>query len=203
VLKAQTSHFSFYARQDGKVDAERTERYLAQVQTLLGQSFSGRAEYYRYGTPQEVAASTGTYAAGVTFTRARQIHSTEEFHAHEIVHLVAGQLGDPGSFFQEGLAVAIGNEGRWHGKRVDELARQRARTVRLSALVARFDTLDTDVAYPLAGSFVASLIRAHGVAKVAEFFKACGPTGADRDAAFARTFGTTLDEAGAAWTASL
>ena len=39
VLKAQTPHFSFYARQGEKVDAERSERYLTQVQTLLGQPF--------------------------------------------------------------------------------------------------------------------------------------------------------------------
>ena len=203
MLKAQTAHFSFYARPDGKVDAERSERYLAQVQALLEQPFSGRAEYYRYGTAQEVAASTGTYAAGVTFTRARQIHSTEEFHAHEIVHLVAGQLGDPGAFCQEGLAVAVGNEGRWRGKRVDEVVRQRARGLSVSWVVAHFETMEADVAYPLAGSFVATLIHAHGAAKVAEFFRACGPSGTDRAAAFERTFGQTLDEAGAAWIASL
>ena len=203
VLAAQTQHFSFYSRDNQKVDAQKTERYLTQVEQLLGQQVTGRAEYYRYATAQELAAGTGTYAAGLTLARSGQIHSTQAFHAHEIVHLVAGQLGNPGVFFQEGLAVAIGNEGRWQGKDVDILARKVAGSAKLSSFVARFDSMDADTAYAVAGSFVNRLIKTHGIAKVAEFFRACGPTGTDSAGAFARTFGQSLDEAGAAWSATL
>jgi hypothetical protein len=200
-LKAQTEHFSFYSRSNHKIDAEKSERYLAQVQSLLGQRVSGRAEYYRYENPQEVAAGTGTYAEGVTFARAGQIHSTQEFHAHEIVHLVAGQMGNPGAFFQEGLAVALGNGGKWQGKDVNKLAKDAARARSLSAFISGFARLDANAAYPVAGSFVATLIQQHGIAKVSEFFRAC--SGDNTAAAFARTFGRTLDEAGTAWTATL
>jgi hypothetical protein len=200
-LKAQTEHFSFYSRGNQKIDAAKSEQYLSQIQSLLGQRVSGRAEYYRYETPQELAAGTGTYAEGVTFARAGQIHSTQEFHAHEIVHLVAGQMGNPGAFFQEGLAVAVGNEGRWQGKDVNSLAKAQARTTPVSKLVAGFAAMDASTAYPVAGSFVSSLIKTHGMAKVSEFFRAC--SGKNTAAAFARTFGQTLDEAGAAWIASL
>jgi hypothetical protein len=203
VLTAQTPHFSFYSRDNQKVDSQKTERYLAQVEQLLGQRVEGRAEYYRYATAQELAAGTGTYAAGLTLAHAGQIHSTQAFHAHEIVHLVAGQMGNPGVFFQEGLAVAIGNEARWQGKDVDSLARKVAGSAKLSSLVAGFDSLEPDAAYALAGSFVNRLIKTHGIAKVAEFFRACGPKGTNPAGAFARTFGQSLDEAGAAWAASL
>jgi hypothetical protein len=203
VLTAQTQHFSFFSRDNQKVDAQKTERYLAQVEQLLGQQVEGRAEYYRYATAQELAAGTGTYAAGLTLARSGQIHSTQAFHAHEIVHLVAGQMGNPGVFFQEGLAVAIGNEAKWQGKDVDTLARKAALGAPLSSLVARFDSLDPDTAYAVAGSFVNRLIKTQGIAKVAEFFRACGPKSTNPSAAFARTFGQSLDEAGAAWTASL
>lgn len=203
VLKAETAHFAFYARPDGKVDARRSERYLAEVETALGHAFSGRAEYYRYGSAQELAAVTGTYASGVTFSQSREIHSTEEFHAHEIVHLVAGQLGDPGAFFQEGLAVALGNRGRWRGKAVDDLARSAARRLDLPRLLARFESVEADLAYPVAGSFVSSLLRKHGASRVADFFRACGPSGADRDAAFLGTFGESLEEATTSWLATL
>jgi len=202
-LTAQTQHFSFYSRDSQKVDAQKTERYLVQVEQLLGQHVAGRAEYYRYATAQELAAGTGTYAAGLTLAHSGQIHSTQAFHAHEIVHLVAGQLGNPGVFFQEGLAVAIGNEAKWQGKDVDSLARKAAAGAKLSSFVARFDSMDPDTAYAVAGSFVNSLIKTHGIAKVAEFFRACGPTATNPAVAFARTFGQSLDEAGAAWAASL
>jgi hypothetical protein len=203
VLTAQTQHFSFYSRDNQKVDSQKTERYLAQVEQLLGQQVDGRAEYYRYATAQELAAGTGTYAAGLTLAHAGQIHSTQAFHAHEIVHLVAGQMGNPGVFFQEGLAVAVGNEAKWQGKDVDTLARKAAGSAKLSSFVARFDSMDPDTAYAVAGSFVNGLIKTHGIAKVAEFFRACGPKGTNPAAAFARTFGQSLDEAGAAWAASL
>ena len=62
--------------------------------------------------PQELAAFAGPYAAGVTYPTRRQIHSTRSSHLHEIVHLVAAQLGDPGPFFHEGLAIAIAEPGR-------------------------------------------------------------------------------------------
>ena len=201
VLKAQTEHFSFYSRNGQKVDVEKSERYLARVQAQLGHRVTGRAAYYRYETPQEIAAGTGTWAEGVTFARAGQIHTTQEFHAHEIVHLVAGQMGNPGAFFHEGLAVALGNEGRWRGKQVDELARAATRRVPLAAIVKGFAGYAADLTYPVAGSFVAKLIERHGIEKVAAFFRAC--TGQNTTEAFARTFGVTLDEAGAAWAASL
>ena len=175
VLTAQTQHFSFYSRDNQKVDAQKTEQYLAQVEQLLGQQVEGRAEYYRYASAQELAAGTGTYAAGLTLAHSGQIHSTQAFHAHEIVHLVAGQMGNPGAFFQEGLAVAIGNGAKWQGKDVDKLARKAAKGARVSSFVAQFDSLDADTAYAVAGSFVNRLIRAHGIAKVAEFFRACAP----------------------------
>src|SRR4029077_1752197 len=107
-LAAQSPHFLFYSRNGEPIDVHEVETSLGRVQILLGQTLPGRAEYYRYGTPQEVAANVGEYASGVTFGGLRQIHTTRKCHLHEIVHLVAAQLGDPGPFFNEGLAIALG-----------------------------------------------------------------------------------------------
>jgi hypothetical protein len=203
VLTAQTQHFSFYSRDNQKIEAQKTEQYLATVEALLGQQVAGRTDYYRYANPQELAAGTGTYAAGLTLARSGQVHSTQAFHAHEIVHLVAAQMGNPGVFFQEGLAVALGNEAKWQGKDVDALARKVAKSTPISSFVARFDSVDADTAYSVAGSFVKSLIKTYGIAKVATFFRACGPKATNPSVAFASTFGQSLDEAGAAWSASL
>jgi hypothetical protein len=199
VLTAQTPHFSFYSRGE-KVDARRVEQRVGEIEKMLGQTLSKRADYYRYASAQEVAAGTGHYAAGVTFADAGEVHSAEPCHEHELVHLVAGQLGDPGAFFQEGLAVAIGNHGKWHGRSADEGAK--ATTASVAAMVRGFDRLDPEQAYAAAGSFVGYLIRKHGVAQVSAFFRACHP-GTDTAAAFAKVFGGTLDATGAEWRASL
>src|SRR5574341_598730 len=152
-LKAQTEHFAFYTRGNEKVDAQKSEKFLARIQQMLGHAVRGRAEYYRYSRPEDIAAGTGTYAAGLTFAQAGQIHSTLDFHAHEIVHLVAGQMGNPGSFFQEGLAVALGNGAKWNGQDVHKAARSLARSATIAQLVAGFDRMDPQVSYAAAGSF--------------------------------------------------
>ena len=199
-LAASTPHFLFYSRNGEPIDVHEVERALWKVQRLLGQELPGPAEYYRYGTPQEVAADLGEYATGVTLGSLRQIHTVRrECHLHEIVHLVAAQIGDPGPFFQEGLAVALSGP-RWRGRALSGVRLPAAwRRQRLSALAARFESLPPEVAYPVAGSFVAFLIRAHGVSSVAAFFRASGQAGAPRDDAFRATFGVSLDQAGAAW----
>jgi hypothetical protein len=198
-LAAQTRNFLFYSRYGEPIDVHEVERSLWRVQRLLGQELGGRAEYYRYGSTQEVAADIGPYATGVTLGRLRQIHTVRDCHLHEIVHLVAAQLGDPGTFFDEGLAVALSGS-KWRGQALAGVRLPAAlRGRRLSALVDRFEDMDAAIAYPLAGSFVAFLIKTHGVSRVAEFFRACGDSGRPREAAFRQAFGVTLDEAGAAW----
>jgi hypothetical protein len=200
VLAAETEHVSFFTRgQD--VDSARVERRVEELADLLGQPLGQRVSYYRYDTAQELAAGTGHYAAGVTFPGTAEVHSTEAFHDHELVHVVAGQLGDPGTFFQEGLAVAIGNGGRWQGRPVDRVAQAHSHAD-VEGMMAAFDRFDAAVAYPVAGSFVKHLIRTHGLPRVASFFRAC-PPGTDIGRAFARTFGHSLAEAAAAWRGSL
>lgn len=201
-LAAQTPHFLFYTRHGEPIDVHEVERSLWKVQRLLGQELGGRAEYYRYGTPQEVAADVGPYASGVTLGTLRQIHTVRRgCHLHEIVHLVAAQLGDPGPFFQEGLAVAL-SASKWRGRRAGARLPKALRREKVSALAARFEGMDPGTSYPLAGSFVAFLIKTYGVSRVAAFFRACGDSGSPGDAAFRATFGQGLDEAGVAWARS-
>jgi hypothetical protein len=203
-LTAQTEHFSFYTRSKQAVDAQKTEQYVAKVEELLGQRLSGRADYYRYSSAEEIQFATGQYAAGLTFATSGpgQIHSMKAFHPHEIVHLVAEQLGNPGTFFHEGLAVAIGDEAKWGGKSVNAIAKDMVKAgTSVSALVAQFDRMDPQRAYPVAGSFVAFLIKTQGIAKTAQFFRAC--SGGNTATAFHHTFGLSMDEAGAGWVAAL
>lgn len=199
----QTEHFAFYSRGDHRLDGEKSERYLRRLEGLFGLRVSGRADYYRCERPEDVASATGRYAAGVTSTRERRIVSVHDFHAHELVHLVAGQVGNAGSFFDEGLAVAVADEAPLRKADVNRIARAKAGDVRISDLVARFDGLEPGEAYALAGSFVGFLLETRGIERVREFLRASGPSGGDKSVAFERVFGQTLDEAGAAWHASL
>jgi hypothetical protein len=205
VAVAQTQHFSFYSRDGLKVDASKSEKFLARVEQQLGHRVSGRAPYYRHERPEEVAAYSGTYASGITDLRTGTIHSIAAFHPHEIVHRVAGELGNPGLFFHEGLAVALGDRGKLGGRGVQRLARtilERSRFERFLEPALWRDEQRRQPAYAVAGAFMEYLIETYGLETVAGFFRACR-TPLDARAAFARSFGQPLESAGLAWLATL
>jgi hypothetical protein len=204
---AGTSRVAFFSREGGdfggrqKQDVKRTDAFLARMEKTLAQPLAAPISYYTYERPEDIAAQTGVYAYGLTRVGDSIVHSTTTYHPHELVHAVAGGLGDPGRFFHEGLAVALGDEGRWDGRAVDALARAHAPKADLKALVKSFDRLPADVAYPVAGAFVKHLIDRDGLPKLIEFFRAC-PKGVNVDAAFLRTYGRSFQTAFADWQAA-
>jgi hypothetical protein len=201
---AGTSRVAFFSRSGGdfggrqKADVKRTDAFLARMEKTLEQPLAAPISYYTHERPEDIAAQTGVYAYGLTRVGDSVVHSTSTYHPHELVHAVAGGLGDPGRFFHEGLAVALGDESRWGGRDVDALARAVAPRLDRKALVKSFDSLPADVAYPVAGSFVKDLLARDGLPKLLEFFRAC-PRGANVDAAFLRTYGRSFTGAFAEW----
>jgi hypothetical protein len=201
-LRAKTSRFEFYTRGDARLNVERPEAQLARVESLLGHKVSGTVEYYHYDRPEDIAAATGRYAGGLTFPDLGQIHTTASADNHELVHLVAYELGDPGPFFQEGLAVVLGDRGRWMGQPVDRVAKKVAKGTTLASMIAGFDRIEPREGYAVAGSFVAYLVERHGLDKVVHFFRACHG-GRDTATAFAAIFGQSLEAAGGSWAQAL
>ena len=202
-LMAGTSRVAFFSRSGDfggrqKADVKRTDAFLAQMEKTLTQPLAAPISYYTHERPEDIAAQTGVYAYGLTRVGDSVVHSTTTYHPHELVHAVAGGLGDPGRFFHEGLAVALGDEGRWDGRAVDALVGALAATVDRKQLVKSFDSLPSAVAYPVAGSFVKHLIDREGLPKLIAFFRAC-PKGVNVDAAFLRTYGRSFQAAFAQW----
>ncbi len=203
-LAAETRNFSFYARGGEQVLAAKSQGFLDETSRKLGAQVVGKTSYFRYSWPEELAFVVGGAAAGATgaYMASGDVHSTKPFDAHEIVHRVAFQLGNPGALFQEGLAVELGDGGRFGDAKVDHIARGLAGRFELETLLERFTSLGPEARYPLAGSFVRFLVRRHGLGKVAEFFKAC-PDERARDVQFARVMGTSLQDEGREWIAAL
>lgn len=201
-LRAETRNFAFFSRGDARVDVRRPEAQLAKVEAALGEQLGAKVDYYMYERPEDLVATTGRYAGGLTLPGLGQIHSTASSQDHEIVHVVAHQIGNPGPFFQEGLAVALGDHGKWLGQPVDRVAKKIAPGTTLAALMARFDATEPGEGYAVAGSFVSFLIKAHGVTQVSHFFRACQGERTTA-AAFTAIFGETLEEAGSKWAQSL
>jgi hypothetical protein len=203
-LISQTQHFSFYSRDPRlKVEADKAEQFLREISTLLQQPVEERTEFFRHERPEDIAAYTGVYSTGFAELGGPSIHSVLPYHPHEIVHIVAFRIGRPGDFFQEGLAVALGDGGKIHGQRVDRIAKQALTRTSAGDFVTRFRDVDPTAAYAVAGSFVTHLIETHGLPKVVELFKACPNAPSQCEAAFAGVFGRPLTAELAAWTAAL
>jgi hypothetical protein len=114
---------------------------------------------------------------------------------------VAYQLGDPGPFFHEGLAVVLGNDGRYRGRAVDGVAKAAVRLAALPDLIRAFDPDNPGDGYAVAGSFMKWLVARYGLEKVAEFFRAA--KGGQAGAAFQSVFARPLADAGAEWSGRL
>jgi hypothetical protein len=199
-LVASTPRFSHYARDTKKVDVEAYEKQLSRLESLLGATVDHKVEFYSYERPEEIAAVTGRYADGFFFPAQGQIHATKGAREHEMVHLVAHELGDPGAFFQEGLAVALGNHGKLGGHPVEKVAKRVVSAASIESLAGRARIEDWE-SVATAGAFVEWLIERHGVETVASFFRASGRSGSP--AAFETSFGTSLRTASADFAKSL
>ena len=184
-----------------EVDTKKVTQTLERYEKLLGQHVVGPIHYYRYARPEDIAQFTGYYADGITLAADGEVHSIQSCHAHELVHVVAGRMGDPGAFFREGLAVALGDEGKWHGRDVDRVARQDARREDFASLVREFSSRDPERSFALAGSFVKWLGHRYGWTRVADFFR--GAASDTSSVRFASTFGMSIEDGGRAWLASL
>lgn len=196
-----TSRVSFFTRAPlprDRSDLKKTDAFLARMESELRQPLGARLDYYRYERPEDIAAQTGVYAYGLTRIGAGVVHSTSTFHPHELVHAVAGRLGDPGRFFHEGLAVVLGDEGRWEGRALDTVLRGRVRGLDRRKLVEEFDSLPADLAYCAAGSFVQHLIDAYGRPRLLEFFRGARKP-SEASAAFLRVYERSFADEFAAW----
>jgi len=201
-LVARSRHVALYAWQGPAPNVAEIERRLLHMAALLGEPEIPQLEYFHYDHPADLAAATGLYIGGLTLVRAGQIHSTRRQTDHEMVHLLAGRLGDPGQFFQEGLAVALGDRGRDRdGHAVDAVARRIVRSTPLDAWLVGFDPLQRPGGYSVAGSFVGFLLKRHGVSRVVSFFRMCRMR--TRNEAFVFTFGERLEDAAKAWVGAL
>jgi hypothetical protein len=201
MLASQTGHLSVYTRSGEKTDAAGIERKVVALARTLGLADIPQADYYHYDVATDLVAVTGTYAGGVTYPARAEVHSTRRARDHELVHLVAYQLGDPGPFFQEGLAVVLGDRGRYLGRPVDDVARPSARRAPLLALIHAFDSDQPGQGYAIAGSFMKWLVGRFGLARVTGFFRAARSQ--EPANAFDSVFGVSLEEAGTEWSRQL
>jgi hypothetical protein len=198
--QTESAHFVHYARKVTSRQVGARERLVETLQTKLGVRLTQRVRFYGYEKPAEVAAALGRPLAGYYSHERREVHASPESEDHEIVHAVAFELGDPGLLFHEGLAIFLGNRGRFGGEPVDRVAKRILRRMDSATVLRVADRDQSFEGSAVAGSFVGWLVEAHGFDRVASFFRACrGGT----PVAFEASFGKSLEAASGEWARAL
>lgn len=211
-------HFSLHARPG--TFADESASTLGQVlddqyevtQRLLNVSYDGRISAFLYDSVSDADGFSDRSGTAYPDTAAFKAVATPPLDAdlfalvsHEANHVIfVGALGRSGtSFMNEGLASALISE-RFHQMGAhfyhQWIRMHRAQLVPLGTLVndSEWPHAAQSTAYSEAASFVAYLLESSGPAKVRELYYA---RSSEYGARFAQVYGSTLEDAEAAWLA--
>ena len=215
-----TAHFEFrYSRSDS-VDVAWQEAFHEWATRELQVTISRRIVYSKYLTPHHMLAlhnGPGNVNAWADPDRF-MLHTIWPTDNHETIHLYSSTMGRMTSLFNEGLAVAFQVDPvrgdmtpRWNNRHVHDIAaslRASGRLVRLDSILTidGFRGLDSQVSYPVAGSFVRYLWDVRGgIEPVRKLFT--GSTQADPPALvrskFEAAYGRSLEALETEWHAFL
>ena len=209
-----SAHYVYHMAPGDVVDTTWQERYYTWVVTQLAVQPTARLDYFKYRDRSHMQQVTGRLTNGFAEPGTTRFHTIWPIDNHEGVHtLVILHIGHPTALFNEGIAVAHQTDPhrgdltpRWSGQPIHTIARNAdaAGTIpSLGSLLTSpgFFNFDSNLMYPVAGSFVRYLIDVYGLARMKSFL-----TGASFDDAATRTttrfqaaYGKSLDAAWAEW----
>jgi hypothetical protein len=211
-----TAHFDYHYSQGDNVDAAWQEAFHDWAVRELRVTVPRRITYYKYMSPAHMLAlhngpgNVNAWADPDRFV----VHTIWPTDNHETIHLYSSTFGRATSLFNEGLAVAFQVDPmrgdmtpRWNNRHVHDIAlslRLQGRLAPLGTLLTTdaFRGMDSQVSYPVAGSFVRYLLDAEGaVDRIREMF--ARSTQADPAAVtrqnFKTVYGRELEDVEAAW----
>jgi hypothetical protein len=215
-----TAHFEFRHARDDRVDAAWQEAFHEWATRELQVEVTRRIVYSKYLSPGHMLAlhfgpgNVNAWADPDLFT----VHTIWPTDSHEVIHLYASTIGRMTSLFNEGLAVAFQVDPirgdmtpRWNNRHVHDIAASLRTSGRLVPLddVLTLDAwrrLDSQVSYPMAGSFVRYLWDVHGgVAPIRALFAGSAQTDPPEvvRARFQAAYGRPLDALESHWHAFL
>ncbi|HWI19665.1 MAG TPA: hypothetical protein VNT81_18055 [Vicinamibacterales bacterium] len=183
--RVSTAHFDFAWSRGDSVDTVWQEAFHEWATRELDVTITRRISYSKYLSPGHMLelhygpGNVNAWADPNLFT----LHTIWAFDNHEVIHLYASTFGQATSVLNEGLAVAyqvdpVRNDmtPRWNNRHVHDVAaslRRQGRLVPLGEMLTidQFRALDSQIAYPVAGSFVRFLLDHHGgVAPIKRLF---------------------------------
>lgn len=218
--RTTSAHIVFHYAPGDQVDAVRTEAFYAWIAQRLAMdpnALKAEIQYFKFQTVSQKQALTGIGGNGHAIPWTYSVYTIWGWDNHEITHVLTGQQGYPPDLFDEGFAVANQVDPSadaftptWNMVPLHACARALLAAGTLPALqdileTNAFRTVDPDVTYPTAGSFVAYLIEQYSLPAVMQLFpgSSWNDAAAVTAARFEQLFGTPLASAEQDWRAFL
>lgn len=215
-----TAHFEFRYSRGDSIDTAWQEAFHEWATRELQVTVTRPIVYSKYLSPMHMLAlhygpgNVNAWADPDLFT----VHTIWPTDNHETIHLYSSTIGRMTSLFNEGLAVAFQVDPmrgdmtpRWNNRHVHDIAaslRASGRLVPLGSVLTidAWRGLDSQVSYPMAGSFVRFLLDAHGgIGPIRQLFAGSTQTDAPTlvRSKFEAAYGRTLEALEADWHAFL
>lgn len=180
-------HFDYYysEKDQDMIDTSWQEKYYKWLIDALNLDSGNKLEYYKYRDREHLKRVTGRETNGFGEIGTNRFHTIWKADNHESVHIIVSQLiGVPPAIFNEGIAVAHQADyykypdfiPGWNGQDFNKLAKyykQRGEIPSLDKLLGTYSFWDynSDITYPVSGSFIRYLINNYGLTKTKGFIE--------------------------------
>lgn len=223
-LQFSSSHYHYYHGSNDVIELDTVwmEAHYDWVTHKLELDESPVLNYYKYKYREHLTDLTGRNTNGFAEIGTLNFHSIWHPEGHENVHvLVLNEWGHPPALFTEGIAVALAPQpiygfanfianSTWNGQNLHDIAVslfQQQKIPELEVLLESnsFHKISTDIAYPIAGSFIRYLLEQFPLESLKEFFKSTSfyDSPEQCSSVFGQIFGKNLSDCWEEWERSL
>lgn len=217
-VRRETAHGVYFHAPGDTVYAEAQEAYYLWLFDRLGVEPVAPLVFMKYRSRAHMKRLTGSSVNGWAEPGTRRFHTIWPFDNHESVHAVVASEWNVGpALMNEGFAVAHQMaphagilEPVWSGTPIDTIAARALRQGTLPPLGGLLESrdfrkYDDGLSYPVAGSFVRSVLQRHGYRAAEAFFRNSDyeDSGARLRAVFRDAFDEEIEDAWSAWLTSL
>lgn len=179
----ESEHFIYHFSEGDYIDTTWQEQYYDWLIDTLDIELDSKLIYYKYKTRKHLKTITGRETNGFAEIGTFKFHTIWKIDNHESVHTIVTQIiGHPPALFNEGIAVAHQTDyfkypnfiPSWNGEDFDQLSRDYKINNDIPPLEnliesKSFFDYNTNMTYPIAGSFVRYLIDNYGLQKMKGF----------------------------------
>ena len=170
------------------------EDAITRIDELLNAAYAGRIKFFLYPDEERKLQDTGHRGLGWAYGDfiAEVYNKKEKLDPyHELAHILAGQLGHPPAFLDEGFATYVSEAFGWDalmylgapGRTVDEVAAELIRTGRSLPLKELFAVENiggsqerAEIEYPQSASIVKFLVEIYGPKVLGDLMQALEAT---------------------------